>query len=312
MLRGAIVGFGNVAQFGHWPAYQTNPEANIVAVVDSSVERRAIARQLSLHACEQIDELRELEIDFVDICTPPAHHAEQIHECVRNGWRVLCEKPLVTKSDQLSAIAVDSPIAIVPVHNWKYAPIIRRATELLHSGTIGKLQRAEISVLRMQPAASSGQSWRADAALAGGGIVMDHGWHAIYLALNWFGESPHKVESELVRRAGDNIETEARLAIAFSAGLAEIFLSWNAESRANRITLIGDDGEIAIDDDVLRVNGHAEQFDDKLSAGSHHATWLAAMLPDVLAAFRDRQKARLMFDEAVECLRIIERIYASA
>ena len=311
MLRGAIVGFGNVAQFGHWPAYENNGDATIVAVVDSSAGRRAVAQQLSLHACEHIDELRNLGIDFVDICTPPAHHAEQIAECVGNGWHVLCEKPLVTRSDQLREISAQS-VAIVPVHNWKYAPIVRRATELLRAGKIGELERVEISVLRRQPAASSGQSWRGDAALAGGGIVMDHGWHAIYLVLNWFGEPPRKIEAQLKREPADQIETEATLTIGFSSGSAIISLSWNAPTRDNRISLIGERGEIAIDDDVLRVNGRAEQFEEKLSAGSHHANWFAAMLPDVLAAFREPAKAQPMFDEAVECLQIIEQVYASA
>ena len=310
MLRGAIVGFGNVAQFGHWPAYLDNREATIVAVVDSNAERRAIAKQHSLHACEKIEELCEFGLDFVDICTPPAHHGEQIRECARRDWHVLCEKPLVTKSDKLPGIG-DTRVAVVPVHNWKYAPIIRRATELLRAGTIGNLQRVEISVLRTEPAGSSGESWRGDEALSGGGIVMDHGWHAIYLALNWFRESPHNVEAQLRREPRHNIETEAMLALGFNSGSATISLSWNARSRDNRIKLLGARGEIAIDDDVLRVNGRGEQFEQKLSAGSHHADWFAAMLPDVLAAFRDPAKARVIFDEAVECLRIIEQAYAS-
>src|SRR4051812_23164175 len=190
MLRGAIVGFGNVAQFGHWPAYQDNTEATIVAIVDSSAERRAIANQFSLHACEKIDELRDLRIDFVDICTPPSHHAEQIRESLRNRWHVLCEKPLVKESAELREISAPAGIAIVPVHNWKYAPIIRRATEHLRSGAIGDLRQVENAVLRTQPAYSSVHDWRGNAALSGGGIVMDHGWHAIYLALDWFAESP--------------------------------------------------------------------------------------------------------------------------
>ncbi|MFL6528486.1 MAG: Gfo/Idh/MocA family protein [Chthoniobacterales bacterium] len=312
MLRGAIVGFGNVAQFGHWPAYQDNPDAKIVSVVDSSAERRAVAKQLSLQTCEAIDELRDLGIDFVDICTPPSHHAAQIGQCIRNGWHVLCEKPFVTTSAQLSEIPAPVGVAIVPVHNWKYAPIIRRATDLLRSGTIGNLQRAEIFVLRTQAAASSGHSWRGDPAMAGGGIVMDHGWHAIYLALNWFGTSPLDVKAKLVKRTADQIESEATLILGFASGSATISLSWNAASRDNRMNLIGDGGALAIEDDVLRVNGREEQFEEKLSAGSHHADWFSAMLPDVLAAFRDPPRAQPMFDEAVECLRIIEQTYASA
>jgi predicted dehydrogenase len=326
MLRGAIVGFGNVAQYGHWPAYQNNRDAQIVAVVDSTAERRAVARELSLATCETVDELRGLAIDFVDICTPPAHHAAQIIEAIAAGWHVLCEKPLIVNSTgltsrvygasnrdltgEIAAGAAEKNVAVVPVHNWKYAPIIRRATEVLRSGRIGPLRRAEMSVLRIQPAASTGRSWRSDAQLAGGGIVMDHGWHTIYLALNWFGEPARGVQAQLLRSA--DIETEGTVAIAFSSGSAVISLSWNAAKRENQITLRGDRGEIVIDDDVLRVNGQSEQFAEKLSAGSHHPEWFASMLPDVLAAFREPARARPLFAEAAECLRIIEHAYASA
>lgn len=307
MLRGAIVGFGKVAQFGHWPAYQNSRDVQIVAAVDARPERRAIAHELSLRAFARIDQLRE--VDFLDICTPPANHAEQIIEAARNGWHVLCEKPLVIDSAQLRHIAKLN-VAIVPVHNWKYAPIIQRATEVLRAGSVGHLRYVEISVLRTQPAASTGAGWRDDPQLAGGGIVMDHGWHGIYLALHWFRESARDVHAQLVR--SNAAESEASVNIAFSAGSAEICLSWNAARRENRIKLTGDRGEIEIDDDVLRVNGSAEQFEQKLSAGSYHPDWFAAMLPDVLATFREPARARPLFEEAAECLRIIEQAYASA
>ena len=307
MLRGAIIGFGNVAQFGHWPAYQNNREARIVGVVDARPERRAVAAELALRNFERLDQLRD--IDFVDICTPPASHAEQILEAARNGWHVLCEKPLVINSAQLRDIS-ETNVAVVPVHNWKYAPIIHRATQLLRDGAIGTLRRVEISVLRTQPASSTGPSWRGNAELAGGGIVMDHGWHATYLALHWFDEPARRVSAQLIR-SGD-IETEGTVTIQFPSGSAQIALSWNAATRENRISLTGEAGEIIVDDDVLRLNGRAEQFAQKLSAGSHHPDWFAAMLPDVLAIFREPARARPVFDEAAECLRIIEQAYATA
>src|SRR5262249_28588024 len=47
MLRGAIVGFGHVARFGHWPAYASTPDARIVAVVDRTASGRELAAGLS-------------------------------------------------------------------------------------------------------------------------------------------------------------------------------------------------------------------------------------------------------------------------
>jgi predicted dehydrogenase len=311
MLRGAIVGFGNVAQFGHWPAYENNREVDIVAVVDLDPERRGVAQDLSLQTCETISQLRDLAIDFVDICTPPAHHADEILECAANGWHVLCEKPLVTDSRRLQEITAAS-VAIVPVHNWKYAPIIRRATELLKSGTIGELREVEVTVLRTQPAASAERDWRGDAKLAGGGILMDHGWHAIYLARHWFGEDPVEVEATLHRAAPNGIEDEATLKLRFPKGRATIFLTWRAEARRNTMRLQGERGQIAIDDDTLKIAGEEVRFESALSAGSHHADWFETMLPDVIKSFRAPESARKSFEEAALCLSVIRRAYQVA
>ena len=80
MLRGAIIGFGEVARHGHWPGYADSGEAKIVAVVDRTEERRRAARESLSDAAtfSTIDDLAAdgVEIDFVDICTPPALHGE--------------------------------------------------------------------------------------------------------------------------------------------------------------------------------------------------------------------------------------------
>ena len=75
--------------------------------------------------------------------------------------------------------------------------------------------------------------------------------------------------------------------------------------------LTGEYGEIAIDDDRLHVRGEPIHFDSALSAGSHHADWFAAMLPDVVASFRSLEKARASLDEAALCLSVIRRAYES-
>lgn len=318
MLRGAIIGFGAVAANGHWPAYAGSREARIVAVVDRTEERRRAARE-AIPAIETFADIAKLTaaIDFADICTPPALHGEPIRAALTRGWNVLCEKPLLLDPDELQSVrqlARESGRAIVPVHNWKYAPIIRHATETLRSGAIGELRELQIDTRRIEDCAAidpDHPNWRRDPAISGGGILMDHGWHAIYLARHWFGEDPIDVEAAL-HRAANGIEDEATLTLQFPNGRATIFLTWRADRRSNRMRLIGDAGQIAIDDDTVKVGEETLRFESALSAGSHHAGWFAAMLPDVLAAFRSPDKAQTAFEEAAMCLSVIRRAYQSA
>src|SRR5580658_2910740 len=104
MLKGVIVGFGEVARYGHWPAYQTSAASaagvniQIVAVVDPGADRRALASRLLPHATTFAalgDVPPSASIDFADICTPPSLHAGPMLEALDRGWHVLCEKPFL-------------------------------------------------------------------------------------------------------------------------------------------------------------------------------------------------------------------------
>jgi predicted dehydrogenase len=318
VLRGAIIGFGEVARKGHWPAYASSEAAKIVAVVDRTEERRTAARE-ALPGVAIFRTIEELalgpEIDFVDICTPPALHGEPMLDALARGWNVLCEKPLLLDLAQLEkvrSLARESGLAVVPVHNWKYAPIVRQATARLRSGGIGRLSTVEIETLRIQDCAVADPdhpNWRRDPAIAGGGVLMDHGWHAIYLTRHWFGQEPLEIHASLHRPAPDEVEDEAELTLVFPSGHAKIFLTWRADVRRNTMRLIGDRGQIAIDDDTLRNGSESIRFESGLSAGSHHADWFAAMLPDVIAGFRQPQIALESFDEAALCLSMIRLAY---
>ncbi|MGI8437794.1 MAG: Gfo/Idh/MocA family protein [Chthoniobacterales bacterium] len=318
MLRGALVGFGNVAQLGHWPGYAASRDAKIVAVVDPSAERRAAAEKLplALGVFPSLTDIDREAIDFVDICTPPSQHAEPMQEAIARGWHVLCEKPLLLAPSLMAEAreeAIARNVAVVPLHNWRYAPILAAATARLQSGAIGTLQRVEIITRRMAAADAADKSdWRRNPEIAGGGILMDHGWHSLYLTLGWFGRMPEKLQSRLHRPNDQSAESEAVLDLDFGEGKARIDLSWDANERSNEMKLIGDAGEILVLDDQLVVNGESTRFASALSAGSHHPDWFEAMLPDVLASFRDPALARPKFEEAAHCLEILRHAYASA
>ena len=86
--RGAIVGFGGVAEHGHLPGWLRADGFEIVAVVDPSPARRAAAeaRLPKARTSAVLDGLFDAtEIDFVDIASPPAHHARAIEVAAALG-----------------------------------------------------------------------------------------------------------------------------------------------------------------------------------------------------------------------------------
>lgn len=323
-LRGAVVGFGQVAEYGHWPAFRASSDFEIVAIVERSAGRRSAARELcpGIRTVATLDDLATDSIDFVDICTPPALHGESILKALSRGWHVLSEKPFVLDLTTFGAIrdaAVAAGRAVLPVHNWKYAPIIRRATTLLQEGVIGPLRRVAIETLRLKDCVTADPdrpNWRRDPRIAGGGILMDHGWHAMYLTMHWFEGTPLAVGATLHRPATGEAEDEARVRLKFAAGEAEIFLSWNADVRRNAMVLTGEGGEIVVGDGVLDIHARGTDgriaFASPLSAGSYHSDWFTDFLPDLRRAFEDPAASRVQLDEAGCCLATIQRAYESA
>src|SRR5262249_35111089 len=133
-------------------------------------------------------------LDFVDICTPPSSHAGVIERALQADLHVLCEKPLVTRvadGKRVAAAAARTGRVVHSVHNWLKAPACRKISDLIEQGTIGQPRSIRWRTVRTQPAVTAvngdGGNWRAEPAIAGGGILVDHGWHALYCVLCWGG-----------------------------------------------------------------------------------------------------------------------------
>lgn len=321
--HGAIIGFGNVAEKGHLPGWLSHPDFRIVAVAEPSAERRAMAETLlpGVSLYSGFDELFARQgLDFVDIASPPAFHRDAIVAAARAGAHVLCEKPLaVTIEDYRPARrAVDAAgIALHTVHNWKHSEAFRLLLGIVQAGTIGKLEHIRFETERNGWSVSDGD-WRIKRSVAGGGILVDHGWHNFYLILTLAAQDPVSVAATLERRryVDAEIEDTALCRIEFPDLTAEIHLTWAAEGRRTRWTVTGERGRVVINDDTVDIDAggvrRSQKLSGGLSAGSHHADWF----PGVIESFRreiDEPSVRgANRSEAEWCLALLDRAYASA
>ena len=319
-LRGAFIGFGNVAAKGHLPSWQSRSDVKIVAAADTS----AVRREAFLAACpgrrsyhDVGDLLAGETLDFVDICTPPYSHAALIEQVLDAGLHILCEKPLVTRMED--ALAVDAAAAragrvVHAVHNWLEAPICMKISALIAEGAIGYLRSIRWRTLRTRPAVAvapdRGMNWRVDPAMAGGGILFDHGWHALYCVVRWSGGAPRGVAAVLETRRYQEypLEDTATLTLDLAAGSGHIYLTWAANERSNHIEVEGERGVIrVVGDSVLVRSASGERrwpCPPPLSEGSQHPDWFAGVAEDFCAAAAGGNKGNL--DEALTCARLID------
>ncbi|HEX4046249.1 MAG TPA: Gfo/Idh/MocA family oxidoreductase, partial [Elusimicrobiota bacterium] len=184
--------------------------------------------------------------------------------------------------------------------------------EVAASGALGAIRHAEIRVLRTRPSVSAlPGDWRKDPAVSGGGILVDHGWHNLYLIRRLLGPRARLVSALLLPEGA--VDETATALVAAPGADGVVHLSWRASERSNSAFVAGEKGTAELSDDVLelRANGTREtiRFAEKLSAGSAHPEWLAAMWPafeaECAGAGRGGNLAQAAF-----CLDAIRAAYA--
>jgi predicted dehydrogenase len=320
VLRGAFIGFGNVAEKGHLPGWLARDDVAIVAAVDAVAARRDafLAAVPEARWYDTVDALLARErLDFVDLCTPPGSHAVLIQRLLGAGLHVLSEKPLVTRAADAVSVAAAAARArrtVHTVHNWLEAPICRRISTLVDEGAVGTVRGVRWETLRTQPAvtvATAGAAnWRVDPAMAGGGILFDHGWHALYCVMRWAGGAARAVAATLETRRFREwpLEDTATVDLDFGAAQGRIFLTWTADARANHIEIAGEGGRLHVEGaDVVVETGEGERrwsAPPPLSEGSHHPDWFAGVAASFVDAATGGGAGNL--EEAVRCARLID------
>jgi predicted dehydrogenase len=295
-LRGAIAGFGAVAAEGHIPGWAARPEVQLAAICDPVAERRHHALRI-LKGVRIYDDLALMldgeRPDFVDIASPPTFHAAAARAALEAGVHAIVEKPLcldLAEFDSLVALARGRGQVLMCVHNWKHSAAYRRAHELIASGRLGRVREIRLERLRIGPAGGEGPGarWRREPAL-GGGILIDHGWHVLYLA-QWLmgGDAPRLVASRPGARSERGAEESAELELSFPGGRrATINLSWRAGVRRTSASIVGDRATLEIEGDSIRLKeGASEQDLSVVDApdDSYHSAWFGALAAEFAAA----------------------------
>ena len=320
MLKGAILGVGNVALHGHLPGWKERGDVEIVAAADARPDRLDLLAE-TLPSARRYDSAEELlsreTLDFVDVCTPPATHATLARAALERALHVLCEKPLILSPEELRglpALAAEKERTLFTVHNWKHAPVLERVSDLVRSGTIGEVRHCRWETLRDRPAVAVGTgNWRVDPAQSGGGVLVDHGWHALYVVQAWMPTTPRTVAARLSTRKHHDypIEDTAELMLFHPAASAEIFLTWAADERANRVELSGTRGKLRLDGgrlSLLDVDG-ARTLEvwtfPSLTEGSHHADWFAGVITEFFAEAESPRVRGHNLAEAALCANVL-------
>ena len=164
------------------------------------------ARRFGWAACS--GDWRELakdpSIDLVDIGTPNDVHAEQALTMLAARKHVACEKPLAGTLEHArlmrnAARSAGSKVKTFVWFNYRRAPAIALAWQLLREKRMGKIVHVRAHYLQGWGGPDTPMSWRFQKKIAGSGAHGDLNAHIVDLARFLVGEEISEVHGALAR-----------------------------------------------------------------------------------------------------------------
>ena len=180
----------------------SNNKVKILSVFDPDKEVMAAAQerwQSEAKACDTYQEAIAVPgVEWVIVASPNAFHKEHILAAFAAGKHVFSEKPLATSIEDCEAIYEahqKTNLKFATGFVLRYAPLYRKAKELLTSGKLGKLLSIDANEnIAPDHGGYIMRNWRRYTKLAGPHI-LEKCCHDLDL-LNWFCESvPTKIAS---------------------------------------------------------------------------------------------------------------------
>lgn len=192
-MRFGLIGCGWIVERDHVPAMLRSDKVELVGTADVSIERARLVGSIAgvdVDACyaDYRDLLARDDIDIVSVASPPSTRLQIVRDAAAAGKHVVCEKPFaltLAEADEMIQACDAAGVTLAMYHNYLYYAEHRLAKRLISEGAIGDVVAVQITAGGSRPwLGTEGfrPGWRFEPAFSGGGVMMDIGVHAIYLA----------------------------------------------------------------------------------------------------------------------------------
>jgi predicted dehydrogenase len=266
-IKLAILGCGSMSG-EHIKNIQQIPEAEIVGLVDirpSAYQQKHKDMLNSNPSIRTYDSLDQMLKDpppglrAVIIVTPHTLHFEQCMACLKHGYDVLVEKPMVTNSTH--AVELKKEIERTGKHFQIafQAPFSREFAyirEQLQAGVLGELQTVTAFSCQNWKNHCAG-TWRHDPKQSGGGQMYDTGAH-LFNSIAWLVDRPALEVFCVTDNKGLQVDINAAMTIRWEGNvLGSVTISGNVPNWYEGIHICGDKGRIS----TAIHGGRLEQWD---------------------------------------------------
>jgi len=199
MLRTAVIGLGKQSINEHIPAIIRSNILEIVAVCDTDWEKVFnLSKKLNIKGyCSVIELIKNSKVDLAIVAVPHNQYLPIISALAKAGINIIKEKPFAVSLEEANILnnMVYGKVFLGVALQRRFDPIYQEF--FMMRDKLGKIYSIEGKYTLNIADLSDG--WRASKSEAGGGVVVDLGYHLIDLLVWYFG-LPNSITAFLSRK----------------------------------------------------------------------------------------------------------------
>ena len=259
------------------------------------------------------DAARDPRVDAMYFATPHHLHLEQALYAAEQGKHILMEKPIaltMAESQTMIAAARDAGVVLMVSEPVRYLPTVDKSKELIAHGAIGDIRLVHVQNHHY----SRPGGWRTDAALRGGGELIDGGIHSVDIMVN-LGGLPERVYAVLTGKVFDEVDgDEGSVVTAHLPGGAVGLLNQSAGTATKEsdmwVMVTGSKGQIRFEPDATEVTADTAEGVRTIGVGSDSSVQL--MMREFVASASKGSQPVMTGEEGTKDLAVVLAAYNSA
>ncbi len=209
-MKVGVIGLGHQSLEDHIPAIKSSQDVELVGVVENDKKKLKLflGENKGIKGFDNFNDLiKKTKPDFVVIAVPHYLHYEIAKKAIENKVHILKEKPFaisLKEARELDNLARRNNVQISVTLQRRFNPIYSTFFQFIDKIGTPFYVEAKYTFFTDKPH----KGWRGEKKLAGGGCLIDMGYHMIDLLMWYFG-LPDLIFSETSCNAKEDINYDA-------------------------------------------------------------------------------------------------------
>ena len=222
-----VIGAGAISK-NYLDYFSNSDRTKLVAVAEPNPQTREYVKSNyapTLIVSDYREAINRDDIDIVIVCTPHNLHYPIVIDALENGKHVFCEKPIsisVKEADEMIDMAQRCERKLFVSLNMRFTERALKIKQMLDEEVLGRVFMAQSAYLGYEiDRLADPDHWKGDIAKAGGGVLLDGGYHIVDL-MNWFFGQAKSVQAaggQFVIDAPNKGEDNISLLIEYANGI---------------------------------------------------------------------------------------------